>query len=67
MVTFRLKRKENLTMQAILNYVIAHSTLFATLGVAVLDFSFAINDKLKSNGIIHAVYMFLGGKKGTEA
>ncbi len=36
--------------------------VIAPLGVAVIDFLVALNPTWKSNGIIHAIFLFLGGK-----
>lgn len=40
-----------------------HLALVAPLAVAILDFAMAVSPKLKSSGLIHWVYMSLGGKE----
>lgn len=46
-----------------MEWITSHSTLLMGLGVALLDFAFALVPSIKSNGIAHAIYLFLGGKK----
>ena len=41
----------------------SHWALVGGLLVAVLDFVFAVSPGLKANGLIHAIYLFLGGKE----
>lgn len=51
-------------MDQILAYIAAHPLLLSSLGgliVALLDFAFALNDDLKSNGILH--FLYLQGQK----
>lgn len=42
-----------------MDFIISHSGLFMALIVAVLDLAFALNSKLESNGILHAIYVAL--------
>ena len=37
--------------------------LLAPVLIAVLDFVFAINSKAKSNGVLHWIWLALGGKE----
>ena len=41
----------------------AHWGMLSVLLVAVLDFVMALSPGLKANGIVHAVYLLLGGKE----
>lgn len=40
----------------------AHSALISGLAVALIDFAWGLAPNLKANGVLHAVYLFLGGK-----
>lgn len=40
---------------------------FAPLAIALLDFIFAVNPSAKSNGILHWIYLALGGKETPPA
>lgn len=44
-------------------FLMDHQTIFAAFAIAVLDFAFGVNEKLKSNGILHMIYLLLTGKK----
>ena len=50
-------------MQNVIDFLMAHLTVFAALGVAILDAIFGFNPNLQSNGILHWLYLFLTGKK----
>ncbi len=49
-------------------WVIAHQSslipLATGVGIAVLDFVFAVNDKAKSNGLLHWIYTVLKKRSG---
>lgn len=45
-----------------INWTILIAAL-APLAIAILDFFFAINPGAKSNGILHWIYLALGGKE----
>lgn len=49
-------------MSDIVAFIQAHSGALCALGIAVLDFVFAVNANAKSSGILHWVYVALGGK-----
>jgi len=56
-------------MSGIFAYLAGHPELVAAAaaaGVAVLDFIFAINEKAKSNGMLHWVYLQLKSLKGSD-
>ena len=46
-------------MGQIWQFIIGHEGIFAGLGVALLDLVFALNDKWKSNGVLHWIYVQL--------
>lgn len=46
-------------MQVVINWILAHSVILASLGVAVLDLLFALSPNLEANGILHAIYLQL--------
>jgi len=48
-------------MQSIIDFVLAHKVAMASVGVAVLDFVFALMPSWQSNGVIHWVYLTLKG------
>lgn len=41
--------------------------LLAPVAVAVLDFVFAINSKAKANGLLHWLFLLVGGKETPPA
>lgn len=47
----------------LINFILVHPTMFAALGISVLDLVFAINPKLDANGILHLVYLQLAALK----
>ena len=47
----------------IINWVLAHQVVCSALGAALLDFAFAMAPGIEANGIVHAIYLFLKGKK----
>lgn len=54
-------------MQSVIQFVVSHEVIIAAGAVAALDFLFAINSGLKSNGILHFFYVqaqTLAGKGG---
>ncbi len=46
----------------VVNYIIGHKAIFAAFGVALIDFLWAINPNLKANGLIHSIFLSIGGK-----
>lgn len=50
-------------MDPIVAYIIAHPAVFSAIGIAILDFIFAINPATQNSGILHAIYTFLMGFK----
>lgn len=50
-------------MSAIYSWITAHSAVLSALAVAIIDFVFAVAPNLKSNGILHSIYLFFGGKE----
>jgi len=53
-------------LQLIINFIMAHSSIVGTLGVAILDLIFAINPSAESNGILHWLFVQLGVLKGSS-
>lgn len=53
-------------MQSVIDFMIQHSVVFAGLGVAILDFIFAIKSDWKSNGILHSIYVFFANMLGKK-
>lgn len=54
---------------ALFTYLSAHPELVAlaaAAGVGILDLVFALNEKAKSNGILHWVYLQLKSLKGED-
>lgn len=49
-------------MAAVWSFVVAHSGVFSALGVAILDLVFALSPSASGNGILHQLYLWLGGK-----
>lgn len=49
-------------MQSVITFVQAHQVVLAAGGIAFLDFLFAVNPSWKSSGVLHWVYIALGGK-----
>lgn len=49
-------------MQAVIDFVMAHVAVLSALGVAVLDLVFALNPNAESNGLLHAIYLYLKPK-----
>lgn len=45
-----------------LAWIMEHQAVLAVLALAILDFVFAVSPSFKSNGVIHWLYLFLGGK-----
>lgn len=54
-------------MPTFITWVLAHQAMCAAAGVAVIDFFWAINPNLKSNGILHSIYTFLFSKETPAA
>lgn len=46
-------------MQSILNFLMGHQAIIAALLIAIIDCLFALSPGLQSNGILHAVYLYL--------
>lgn len=49
-------------MQAIISWLMAHQSVLYGARVALLDFLFAMVPSWKSNGLLHWLYLQLGGK-----
>ena len=49
-------------MQGIIDFITSHQAIFLAFFVALLDFLFALVPAWKSNGILHWIYLLLGGK-----
>jgi hypothetical protein len=50
-------------MSAIITWLTSHQAVLFGFGVALLDFLFALVPSWKSNGILHWIYLTLGGKE----
>ncbi len=48
-------------MSQIIAFVVAHEAVLAGLLVAVLDLVFALSPSLEANGILHALFLWVGG------
>lgn len=48
-------------------FIQAHSVVLLAFGVAVIDFVWALAPSLKANGLLHALYLLLGGKETPPA
>lgn len=46
-------------MQDVINFILAHQLVIVALVVGLLDFAFAVSPGLESNGILHALYLWL--------
>lgn len=46
-----------------IQFILDHIAILAALGVALVDFVWAIVPGLQSNGLLHAIYNFLVSKK----
>ena len=49
-------------MQNVIVFIQAHQAVLAAVGVSVLDLIFALNPNAASNGILHWIFLQLGGK-----
>ena len=49
-------------MNPAVKFVLDHQTVIMALGVAVLDLAFSINPQWRSNGVLHWVFIKIGGK-----
>lgn len=49
-------------LQSVLSFVSSHAVVMSAAGVAVLDLIFAVNPAAASNGVLHYIYLKLGGK-----
>ncbi len=45
-------------------WIVAHQGVCAGVVVAILDLVFAVSPAASGSGILHQLYVFLGGKKG---
>lgn len=57
-------------MQDVINFIVAHQVVVVALVVGLLDFAFAVAPNLESNGVLHALYLWLkslGAKKTPPA
>lgn len=51
-------------MDALWSFVLAHSVVLASLGVAILDFAIALFPGLDGNGLLHQLYLWLKSLAG---
>lgn len=51
-------------MQSVIQFFQDNQIMFASAGILILDFIFAIKPQWKTSGILHWIYVTLGGKKG---
>lgn len=52
-------------LHSVIAFVTADKALLAAFAVASLDLLFALNPKIQANGLLHAVYVFASGQKGS--
>lgn len=50
-----------------MSFLTAHKPELIAFAIAIIDFAMALSPKLKSNGIVHMVYLSLGGKDTSAA
>lgn len=48
-------------MSAIIAFIVSHSAIVAGLVVALLDLVIALIPSIESNGVFHAIYLYLKG------
>ncbi len=49
-----------------MDFIVAHSALVAALVVALADFVFALAPGIDSNGIVHAIYLWVKQAAGSK-
>ena len=49
-------------MSAVWSFIVAHQAVLSGLGVAVLDLVFALSPSASGSGLLHQIYLWLGGK-----
>lgn len=49
-------------MAAVISFIKDHMVIIAPAMIGVIDLIFAISPGLKSNGVLHFLYLQLGGK-----
>lgn len=49
-------------MTQFIQFIQAHGAIFTGLGIALIDMLWAVNPSLKANGILHQIFLMLGGK-----
>lgn len=54
-------------LNQILEFLVAHQVVSTGLIIAIMDFIFAINKNLESNGLLHGLYLFVKGLKPPKA
>ncbi len=49
-----------------INWIMSHQTVSASLGIAVLDFIFAVNPKTAASGVLHWLMLFFQANKDKQ-